>query len=99
MSNASRRAKGAAKELGGRITRRVGQAVRSDRLQAEGRATELAGRDEKELAKASERVKGAIEETAGEIQRRAGRLLDDEEMEGKGLVRKATGRVRRKANE
>ena len=99
MSNVSKRTKGTAKELGGKIVKKVGQVVGGDRLEAEGRATELEGRDEKEHAKTRERIKGAVEETAGEIQRRAGKLLDDEVMEGKGLVRKTTGQVRKKANE
>ena len=98
MSNVTKRTKGAAKELGGKIVKKVGQAVGSDRLEAEGRASELEGRDEKESAKARERIKGAVEETAGEIQRRAGQIIDDDVMEGKGLARKTTGRVRKEAN-
>jgi uncharacterized protein YjbJ (UPF0337 family) len=99
MSNTSKRAKGAAKEHGGKIQKKVGRAVGSERMEAEGRARELEGRDEKESAKARERLKGAVEETAGEIQRRAGKLLDDEVMEGKGLARRTTGQVRKKANQ
>lgn len=99
MSNVTKRTKGAAKELGGKVVKKIGRAIGSDRIEAEGRASELEGRDEKERAKTRERIKGAVEETAGEIQRRAGRILDDEVMEGKGRVRKTTGRVRKKANQ
>ena len=98
MGNTVKRAIGTAKEVGGKVAKKVGQAVGSERLEAEGRATELEGHSEKEHAKLRERVEGTIQETAGEIQRRAGKLLDDEKMEAKGVIRKASGRVRKQAN-
>ena len=99
MTNVSKRTKGAAKELGGKLQKKIGDVIGSKRMQAEGRASELAGRGEKERAKTRERIVGAVEETAGEIQRRVGKVLDDVVMEGKGLARRATGRVRKKANQ
>jgi uncharacterized protein YjbJ (UPF0337 family) len=99
MGNNTKRAAGTAKEVGGKVVKKIGQVVGSERLEAEGRAKELEGRDQKENAKTRERVKGTVEETVGEVQRRAGKLLDDEEMEAKGVARKATGTVRKKANE
>lgn len=98
MSNTTKRVTGTAKQIGGKVAKKLGQVVGSERLEAEGRATELEGKAEKEHAKMRERIKGAVEESAGEIQRRAGKLLDDEAMEAKGVVRKVTGRVRKESN-
>jgi uncharacterized protein YjbJ (UPF0337 family) len=85
MGNATRRSKGAAKELGGKVERKVGRAVGSER-------------DEKESAKARERVKGKVEEAVGAVQRGAGRLLDDDETRARGALRNARGKLRQKAN-
>lgn len=98
MKNASKRASGTAKELHGKVKRAVGKMVGSKRLQAEGRARELAGRDEKETAKAMERVKGAVEEVTGRIQGAAGDLIDDRETHVRGRFRQAKGKARQAAN-
>jgi len=98
MGNATRRSKGAAKELGGKVERKVGRAVGSERMAVRGRARELEGRDEKESAKARERVKGKVEEAVGAVQRGAGRLLDDDETRARGALRNARGKLRQKAN-
>ena len=73
MKNAARRATGTAKEVGGKLARKAGRAVGSERLEAEGRAKELEGRAQKERVKRRERVKGAVEEVAGELRRLKGR--------------------------
>jgi uncharacterized protein YjbJ (UPF0337 family) len=98
MKNASRRAAGSAKELQGKVKKTVGRLIGSERLEAEGRARELAGRDEKETAKAKERVKGAVEEVTGRIQAAGGDLIDDPETHARGRLRKAKGKARQAAN-
>jgi uncharacterized protein YjbJ (UPF0337 family) len=98
MKNASKRASGTAKELHGKVKKTVGRLVGSERLQAEGRARELAGRDEKETAKARERVKGAVEEVAGRVQSAAGDLIDDPETQARGRFRNVKGKARQAAN-
>ena len=97
-SNASKRAAGAAKQLHGKVKKTVGRLVGSERLEAEGRARELAGRDEKETAKAMERTKGAVEDVAGRVQSAAGDLVDDPEMSARGQLRKAKGKARQAVN-
>jgi len=98
MKNASKRARGTAKELHGKVKRAVGKLVGSERLEAEGRARELAGRDEKETAKARERLKGAAEEVTGRVQGAAGDLIDDPETRARGRFRAAKGKARQAAN-
>ena len=98
MSTATKRSRGAAPEIAGKVERKAGRALGSARMAARGRARELEGLDEKESAKSRERVKGKLEETAGTVQRGAGRLLDDEKLEARGALRNARGRLRQKAN-
>jgi uncharacterized protein YjbJ (UPF0337 family) len=98
-SNTSRRAAGTAKQLQGIFQKTVGRLFGSERLEAEGRARELAGRDEKEAAKAMERAKGAVENVAGRVQSAAGDLIDDPEMSASGQLRKAKGKLRETANQ
>jgi uncharacterized protein YjbJ (UPF0337 family) len=98
MGNAKKRGAGATKEVGGRVKKNVGRLIGSERMEAEGRAQELAGRDQKESAKRAERVKGEIEEKTGALQRSAGELLDDEEVEARGRIRETRGALRKHAN-
>ena len=98
MKNASKRAAGTAKELHGKVKKTVGRLVGSERLAAEGRARELAGRDQKESAKSMERAKGAVEEVSGRVQSAAGDLIDDREIHARGELRKAKGKARQAAN-
>jgi uncharacterized protein YjbJ (UPF0337 family) len=98
MKNASKRAAGTAKELHGKVKRAVGRLVGSERLEAEGRARELTGRDEKETAKARERLKGAAEEVTGRVQSAAGDLIDDPETHARGRFRATKGKARQAAN-
>ena len=44
MSNDSKRAEGAAEEIGGKIKGGVGKLIGNDRMQAEGKAKELEGK-------------------------------------------------------
>ena len=75
----NKRAAGTAKELHGDDKKTVGKLVGSKRLEAEGRARELAGRDKKK-PQDRERAKGAVEEVTGRIQSAAGDLIDDREI-------------------
>ena len=98
MSNASKRAAGTAKELHGKVQKSVGKLVGSERLEAEGRVRELAGRAEKESAKGRERIKGAIEQVTGRVESAVGELVDDPETRVRGQLRKAKGKARQATN-
>ena len=98
MGNTSKRVKGAAKEIGGKIQKKTGQAVGSEHLENEGRAREAEGHAEKEAAKARERAKGKAEKIGGRVERGAGRLFEDDEMEAEGELHRVQGETRQKAN-
>ena len=93
------RGRGLAKEVAGKVQKRAGRLVGSERTAAEGRALELEGRSERKAAEAKERAKGKVEEIAGRVQQRVGRAIGDDETEVKGAVRRTKGKVRQKANE
>jgi uncharacterized protein YjbJ (UPF0337 family) len=88
-----------AKEAAGKVQKKAGRLMGSEKTEAEGRARELEGRAEREAVEAKERAKGRVEEVAGRVQQGVGRAIADDEMEAKGAVRRAKGVVRRKANE
>jgi len=98
MSHASKRAEGAAEELGGRIQRAAGKVLGNKSMQARGSARVMDGKAKQEAAKAGERVKGAGEKVAGAVKNRTGALLDDEQLEAEGRAQELKGDVRREAN-
>ena len=49
MSNESKRAEGAAEELGGKIKKTVGAVIGNEQMQAEGKAKELKGEARQKL--------------------------------------------------
>ena len=98
MGNAGKRVKGAAKELGGKVEKKVGKLVGSERMQAEGHAHEAEGRAEKDAAKARERAKGKAEEMAGRVEGGVGEFLGDDDMRTEGEVRRLRGEMRQKTN-
>ena len=98
MGNAGKRVKGAAKEIGGKVEKKVGKLVGSERMQAEGHAHEVKGREEKDAAKARERAKGKAEEMAGRLEGSAGEFFGDDEMRTEGELRRLRGETRQKTN-
>jgi uncharacterized protein YjbJ (UPF0337 family) len=98
MSNASKRAEGAAEELGGKIKGAVGKVIGNEQMEAEGKAKELSGEAKQEAAKAAERTKGKAQEVAGAVKNRVGAVLDNEEMEVEGRAKELEGEARQKAN-
>jgi len=98
MSNASKRAEGAAEEIGGKVKGAVGKLIGNERMQAEGKGHELKGAAKQSAAKAAERGKGKVEEVAGVIKNRVGALLGDDEMEAEGAANELKGDARQEAN-
>jgi uncharacterized protein YjbJ (UPF0337 family) len=99
MSAASKRAEGAAEELGGRIKGAVGKIVGNKTMEAEGKARVVEGEAKQEAAKAAERAKGAGEKTIGAIKNRAGALVGNEELEAEGRVEELKGEARKQSNQ
>ena len=99
MSNESKRAEGAAEELGGKIKKNVGKLVGNEQMEAEGKAKELKGEAKQEAAKAAERTKGKVQEVAGAVKNRLGHIIDDEEMIAEGKAKELEGEARQKAND
>lgn len=98
MGNKARRAKGAAQEVVGKLKKTAGRIVGSERVEAEGRATELKGRERQAVAKAGERAKGTVEQAGGALKKNLGKLIDNEQMEVEGKAKELVGKTRRKAN-
>ncbi len=71
MSNTSKRADGAAEELGGKIKQTVGSIIGNDKMEAEGHAKKVEGHGKQEAAKAAQRVKGKVDEIKAEARQKA----------------------------
>ncbi|HEY6036277.1 MAG TPA: CsbD family protein [Kofleriaceae bacterium] len=99
MSNESKRAEGAAEEIGGKIKKGLGKLIGNDQMQAEGIVKEKKGEAKQEAAKASERTKGKVEQAVGAVKNRVGAVIDNEEMEAEGRAKELEGEARVKANE
>jgi uncharacterized protein YjbJ (UPF0337 family) len=99
MSNESKRAEGAAEEIGGKIKKGIGKLVGSDQMEAEGIVKEKKGEAKQEAAKASERTKGKIEQAVGAVKNRVGAVIDNEKLEAEGRAKELEGEARVKANE
>jgi uncharacterized protein YjbJ (UPF0337 family) len=98
MSNASKRAEGAAEEVGGKIKGAVGKLIGNEQMEAEGKARALQGEAKQEAAKAGERAKGSVEEAVGAVKNRVGAVIDNEQMEAEGKAKELKGEARQNAN-
>jgi uncharacterized protein YjbJ (UPF0337 family) len=99
MSNETKRAEGAAEEIGGKIKKGIGKLIGNDQMEAEGIVKEKKGEAKQEAAKAAERTKGKIEEVVGAVKNRVGAVIDNEQMEAEGRAKELEGEARIKANE
>jgi uncharacterized protein YjbJ (UPF0337 family) len=99
MSNQSKRAEGAAEEIGGKIKKGIGKVIGNEQMQAEGLVKEKKGEGKQEAAKASERTKGKAQEIAGAVKNRVGAVIDNDEMQAEGKAKELEGEARQKANE
>jgi uncharacterized protein YjbJ (UPF0337 family) len=97
-SNTSNRGEGAAKELGGKLKKGVGQIIGNEQMEAEGAAKEMEGKAQQEAAKAAERGKGTLQELGGTIKNRVGHVIDNEQMAAEGKAKELEGKARQKAN-
>ncbi len=61
MRNATKRAEGAAEELGGKLKSAAGKLIKNRSMQASGKAKELEGKVKQQVAKVSARAKTAAE--------------------------------------
>jgi len=98
MSNTTNRVEGTAKQVGGAIKKNVGHALGNEKMEAEGKATELHGKAEKEVAKGAERAKGAVQEVAGAVKHEVGSLIGNERMTAEGKAKELEGSARQKLN-
>jgi uncharacterized protein YjbJ (UPF0337 family) len=98
MSNASKRAEGAAEELGGRVKQAAGKVIGNKELEARGTAKIVEGEAKQEAAKAAERTKGTAEKAVGAVKNAAGAVLDNEQLEAEGRAEQLKGDARKHAN-
>jgi uncharacterized protein YjbJ (UPF0337 family) len=66
MSHASKKAKGAVEELGGKIEQTVGKVLGNEKMEAEGRAHKVEGHAKHEAVETAERVKDKVDEIKSE---------------------------------
>jgi uncharacterized protein YjbJ (UPF0337 family) len=65
MSNAAKRAAGAAQELSGKLKKALGRAIGNPRMEAMGKARELEGQARQLAARTAERAKSVVQEAIG----------------------------------
>jgi uncharacterized protein YjbJ (UPF0337 family) len=99
MSNESKRAEGAAEELGGKLKKGLGKLIGNEQMEAAGIVKEKKGEAKQAAAKASERTKGKVEEIVGAVKNRVGAVIDNEQMQAEGKATELAGEARQKANE
>jgi uncharacterized protein YjbJ (UPF0337 family) len=98
MSNQSKRAEGAAEEIGGKIKKGIGQIIGNEQMEAEGKVKEEKGDAKQEAAKAAERTKGKVQEAVGAVKNRVGAVIDNEQMQAEGRAKELEGEARQKSN-
>ena len=98
MSNQSKRAEGAAEELGGKIKKVIGQVIGNEQMEAEGKVKEEKGDAKQEAAKAAERTKGKVEEIVGAVKNRVGAVIDNEQLQAEGKAKELEGVARQATN-
>ena len=98
MSNGSKRAEGAAEEIGGKIKKGIGKLIGNEQMEAEGKVKEEAGDAKQEAAKAAERTKGKVQEIVGAVKNRVGAVIDNDELQADGRAKELEGEARQKAN-
>jgi uncharacterized protein YjbJ (UPF0337 family) len=98
MANTSKRIKGKAEEIGGRIKGAVGGLLGNEQMQVEGKAKAAKGMARQEVAKAGERIKGGVEELAGKAKKAVGGLVDNEQMKLEGKAKELKGKARQAGN-
>lgn len=98
MSNASKRAEGAAEELGGKIKSAIGGVTGNEQMEAQGDAKQVKGEAKQGAAKAAERAKGAVEEAVGAVKNRVGVVIDSEQMQAEGKAKELKGQAHQEAN-
>ena len=99
MGQMKKRAEGAVEEVVGKVKKGIGAALGNEKLEAQGRAEELGGRDQQESAKRVERAKGTAEELYGKAKAAVGDAIDDEKIQIEGEATKLKGQARQAANE
>jgi uncharacterized protein YjbJ (UPF0337 family) len=99
MSNESKKAEGAAEELGGTLKKGLGKVIGNEQMEAEGLVKQKKGEAKQESAKAAERTKGKVEEVVGAVKNRVGAVIDNEQMQAEGKVKELAGEARQKANQ
>lgn len=99
MGTVAERGKGMAEQVGGKIEQGVGKVVGSEKMQAEGKTTELKGEAREEAAKAAARTKATAEEAGGAIEKGIGTVVGSEKMKAEGAAKQEKGEARHKANE
>ena len=98
MSNQSKRAEGAAEEIGGKIKKGIGKVIGNEQMEAEGIVKEKKGEAKQEAAKASERTKGKVEEIVGTVKNKVGDVIDNEQMIAEGRAKELKGEARQRTN-
>jgi len=98
MNNVSKRAAGAAEQLGGKIKGAVGKLIGNERMQAGGKVSELQGRAKQSVAKATERAKGKVEEVVGGAKGAVGAAVGNERVRMQGKATELRGQARQRGN-
>jgi uncharacterized protein YjbJ (UPF0337 family) len=78
MRNDSKRAEGAAEELGGKIRAGFGKFIGNEQMQVSGKACELEGMAKQHAPKAVEHVQARMVKFVGAVRYRVGAMIENE---------------------
>ena len=87
-----------AKELGGKLEKKVGKLIGNPKMQAEGALTEKAAKERAEAIKAGERTMGRVERAADEVEEKVGKAGGSKQMKKDGRAKQLEGKAREIGN-
>jgi uncharacterized protein YjbJ (UPF0337 family) len=97
-STESRKEEGTVEKAGGTIKEKIGEAVGSERLEAEGKAQYLRGHERREVAKAEERGKATLERIGAKLKNRLGAFMGHRRAQAEGRAGEAKAEKRAAEN-
>lgn len=92
------KAKAAAQSTKGKVKEGVGRAVGNERMTAEGRTDQAAGRVRHDTAQAKESVKQTAHGASGKVKETAGKAVGNESLTVKGKAEQLAAKAKKKIN-
>jgi uncharacterized protein YjbJ (UPF0337 family) len=91
-TNKSERIDGKFEEVGGNLKKNIGHIIGNDKMENEGRVTEMKGQARQAFAETGDKIEGVFKEAAGAVENRIGLLVSNEAMQLEGKAKHLEGK-------